>query len=97
MEERRKRGRKHITAETRGGGIFIVFVTTVCNDRIFRRYSNVTRATLLCTVSNGNEETVTIFICLCNGNGATVTIFMCLCNGNDATVTIYLASVTVTK
>ena len=58
--ERGARGRGS-TEEIRGGGIFIVLVTTVSNERIWYRYSNVTRATQLCTVSNGNEETVTIF------------------------------------
>jgi hypothetical protein len=51
---------------------FIVFVKTVSNERIWYRYSIVTRATLVFT---GNEVIGTIFSCLCNGSDGAEKIF----------------------
>jgi hypothetical protein len=49
------------------GGIFIFLVTISSNDRVWYLYSNVTRATLLLSVSNGTRNE-TIRIASVNGN-----------------------------
>jgi hypothetical protein len=74
------------------------FVTTVSTERIWYGCSNVTRGTLLFTVSNGNEVTGSILfisnksdyrynsLCLCNVNGVTEIIFWYR-NGTEVTIT----------
>jgi hypothetical protein len=41
---------------------FYSFVTTLGNERVWYRYSNVKRTALLITVRNGNEVTGIIFL-----------------------------------
>jgi hypothetical protein len=54
------------------------FVTTVSNELIYCRYSNVARETLLFTVSNGNTVTYNIFLCLYNSSEVQINFLMLL-------------------
>jgi hypothetical protein len=51
-------------------------VKAIINGQIWYHYSNVTRATLLFTLSNGNKVTgKVLFLCLCYGGNVADTIF----------------------